>query len=104
MSIRLAEYRLKALAKASGVSVRNIRAYRERGLLDPPRRDGRSAVYGDQHLDQLVVISDLLSRGFHSAHIAAFFATVRDGGDLAEHLGLRPAIFGRDGDRGSEAP
>jgi DNA-binding transcriptional MerR regulator len=78
------------------VSARNIRAYRERGLLDPPRRDGRSAFYGDHHLDQLRVISDLLRRGFHSAHIAEFFATVRNGGDLAEELGVREAIFKRD--------
>jgi DNA-binding transcriptional MerR regulator len=94
----LAEYRLEALAEASGVSVRNIRAYRERGLLDPPRRVGRLALYGDHHLEQLTVISDLLRRGFHSAHIAEFFATVRDGVDLAEHLGVRAAIFGRDPD------
>ncbi|KAA0083683.1 MerR family transcriptional regulator [Mycolicibacterium sp. P9-64] len=92
----MTEYRLEALAQASGVSVRNIRAYRERGLLDPPRRDGRSAFYGDLHLDQLAVISDLLKRGFHSVHIAEFFATVRSGGDLADLLGVRAAIFGRD--------
>jgi len=94
----LAEYRLEALAEASGVSVRNIRAYRERGLLDPPRRAGRWAFYDDHHLEQLMVISDLLRRGFHSAHIAEFFSTVRDGGDLADHLGVRAAVFGRDSD------
>jgi DNA-binding transcriptional MerR regulator len=94
----LAEYRLGELAQASGVSARNIRAYRERGLLDPPRRDGRSALYDDRHLAQLRVISDLLRRGFHSSHIAEFFATVRDGDDLADHLGVLPALFGRDGD------
>ena len=100
----MAEYRLDELAKASGVSVRNIRAYRERGLLDPPRHEGRSAFYGDRHLDQLRVISDLLRRGFHSAHIAEFFAIVRAGGDLADHLGVRAALFGRDGDRDPEVP
>jgi DNA-binding transcriptional MerR regulator len=94
----VAEYRLAALAQASGVSARNIRAYRERGLLDPPRRGGRSAFYDDHHLDQLTVIGDLLRRGFHSAHIAEFFAVVRDGGDLADHLGVRVAVFGRGGD------
>jgi len=100
----LAEYRLEEIAKASGVSVRNIRAYRERGLLDPPRHEGRSTFYGDHHLDQLRVISDLLRRGFHSTHIAEFFATVRDGGDLADHLGVRAALFGRDGDRDPGVP
>lgn len=94
----MAEYRLEALAEASGVSVRNIRAYRERGLLDPPRRVGRWAFYGDHHLEQLRVISDLLRRGFHSAHIAEFFATVRDGRDLADHLGVRAAVLGLDPD------
>ena len=47
---RLAEYRLEELARISGVSARNIRAYRERGLLDPPRRVGRSAFYDDYQL------------------------------------------------------
>jgi len=91
----LAEYRLEALAARSGVSVRNIRAYRERGLLDAPRREGRSAVYGDRHLSQLRTISELLRKGFTTAHIAEFFAAARQGHDLADILGLQQAIFGR---------
>lgn len=99
----MAEYRLDELAAVSGVSARNIRAYRERGLLDPPRREGRSAIYDDRHLSQLRAINDLLRRGFTSAHIAEFFAATREGQDLAGVLGLRDAIFGhRQG--GAEAP
>jgi len=90
----LAEYRLDKLASASGVSVRNIRAYRERGLLDPPRREGRSAYYDDHHLSQLRTINELLRKGFTSAHIAEFFASMRQGHDLANILGLQRAIFG----------
>lgn len=90
----MAEYRIDELAQLSGVSVRNIRAYRERGLLDPPRRVGRSAVYDDMHLGQLATINDLLRRGFNSAHIAEFFTSIRRGHDLANLLGLREAIFG----------
>jgi DNA-binding transcriptional MerR regulator len=90
----LSEYRLDELATLSGVSARNIRAYRERGLLDPPRRAGRSALYGDQHLSQLRTIKELLRRGFTSAHIAEFFAGMRQGQDLADILGLQQAIFG----------
>jgi DNA-binding transcriptional MerR regulator len=90
----LAEYRLDELARLSGVSVRNIRAYRERGLLDPPRRGGRSAYYNDAHLGQLKTINDLLRKGFNSAHIAEFFTSVRSGHDLADLLGVRDAIFG----------
>jgi DNA-binding transcriptional MerR regulator len=91
----LAEYRLEALAARSGVSVRNIRAYRERGLLDAPRREGRSAVYGDRHLSQLATISELLRKGFTTAHIAEFFAAARQGHDIADMLGLQRAMFSR---------
>jgi DNA-binding transcriptional MerR regulator len=90
----LAEYRIDELAHLSGVSPRNIRAYRERGLLDAPRRVGRSALYDDVHLSQLTTINDLLRRGFSSAHIAEFFSSIRTGHDLADLLGLQAAIFG----------
>lgn len=90
----MAEYRLDELARTSGVSARNIRAYRERGLLDPPRRVGRSAVYDDYHLSQLRTINQLLRRGFNSAHIAEFFASMRQGVDLADILGIQRALLG----------
>jgi DNA-binding transcriptional MerR regulator len=95
----LAEYRLDELARISGVSTRNIRAYRERGLLDPPRRVGRSAYYDDYQLSQLRTINQLLRRGFNSAHIAEFFASMRQGADLADILGIQRALLGpRAGD------
>lgn len=92
----LTEYRLQDLARISGVSARNIRAYRERGLLDPPRREGRSAFYDAYHLAQLQTINDLLARGFTSAHIAEFFETMRSGRNLTEVLGLQYAILRTD--------
>jgi DNA-binding transcriptional MerR regulator len=92
--IELAEYRLEELADLTGVSVRNIRAYRERGLLDPPRRAGRASFYGSHHVAQLRTVTDLLQRGFSSAHIADFFTSVRQGQDLADTLGLRDAVLG----------
>ena len=87
------EYRLDDLARMSGVSARNIRAYRERGLLDPPRREGRSAFYDGYHLAQLQTINELLGRGFTSAHVAEFFETMRAGGSVADLLGLQRAIL-----------
>lgn len=85
----MVEYRLEDLARISGVSARNIRAYRERGLLDSPRRVGRSAYYDERHLAQLTAISQLLAKGFNSAHIAEFFVALRRGQDLADTLGIR---------------
>jgi DNA-binding transcriptional MerR regulator len=90
----LAEYRIGELADVSGVSVRNIRAYRERGLLDPPRRAGRASFYDEHHRGQLKAIGELLRRGFTSVHIAEFFDGIRRGHDLAELLGLQQAFFG----------
>jgi DNA-binding transcriptional MerR regulator len=92
--VGLAEYRLDDLARISGVSARNIRAYRERGLLDAPRRQGRSAFYDDYHLSQLNTINQLLRKGYNSAHIAEFFARMREGHDLAAILGVQQAILG----------
>ena len=92
--VGLAEYRLDDLARISGVSSRNIRAYRERGLLDPPRRQGRSAFYDDYHLSQLHTINQLLRKGYNSTHIAEFFARMREGHDLAAILGVQQAILG----------
>jgi DNA-binding transcriptional MerR regulator len=98
----VAEYRLDELAQISGVSARNIRAYRERGLLDPPRRVGRSAFYDDYHLSQLRTINQLLRRGFNSAHIAEFFASMRQGADLADILGIQQAVLGPTTEEPSE--
>jgi len=100
----LAEYRLDDLARISGVTARNIRAYRERGLLDPPRRVGRSAYYDDYHLSQLKTINQLLRRGFNSAHIAEFFTSIRQGADLADILGLQQAILGPRSDESGQTP
>jgi DNA-binding transcriptional MerR regulator len=100
----LAEYRLDDLARISGVSARNIRAYRERGLLDPPRRVGRSAYYDDYHLSQLKTINQLLRKGFNSAHIAEFFTSLRQGADLADILGIQRAVLGPRPEQTGEAP
>jgi DNA-binding transcriptional MerR regulator len=94
----LTEYRLDDLARISGVSSRNIRAYRERGLLDPPRRQGRSAYYDDYHLSQLNTINQLLRKGYTSTHIAEFFARMREGHDLADILGIQQAVLGHGGE------
>lgn len=102
--VRLAEYRLDDLARISGVSARNIRAYRERGLLDPPRRVGRSAYYSDTHLAQLAAISRLLGKGFSSAHIAEFFDGLRHGQSLVDILGIPPTTMGQQAGRLQVAP
>ena len=99
----VADYRLDELAKASGISARNIRAYRERGLLDPPTRAGRTVLYGDAHLAQLEMISELFGRGYTSTHIAEFFARMNEGHDVADILGLQRAVLGSPREAGDES-
>lgn len=46
------------------MTARNIRAYRERGLLPEPELRGRKGFYGPDHLTRLRLIRELKDRGF----------------------------------------
>jgi len=63
------EYRVEELAGATGVGVDTIRFYQGRGLIDPPDRRGRVAVYGERHAEQLQRIRRLQRQGFKLAQI-----------------------------------
>ena len=47
------KYRVEELAAEAGITVELLRAYQSRGLLPPPRHEGRVAVYGRGHLRRL---------------------------------------------------
>lgn len=89
----MAEYRVDDLARAAGMTVRNVRAYQERGLLPPPRRSGRTSWYDETHLARLRLIGQLLDRGYTSVHIAGFIASWEAGHDLGQTLGLEAALL-----------
>src|SRR3954447_3398945 len=90
---RMAEYRIDDLARAAGMTVRNVRAYQERGLLHPPARQGRTSVYDETHLARLRLLGQLLELGYTSAHIAGFIANWEAGHDLGQTLGLETALL-----------
>jgi DNA-binding transcriptional MerR regulator len=75
-----AEYTAAELADAAGITMRNLRAYRQRGLLEPPRMHGRKGYYGPEHLAQLRTVRALLARGLSLAEITAM---VRERGGQA---------------------
>lgn len=54
---------LRELAEKSGVPPRTIRLYITRGLLMGPRRRGREACYGPEHLERLQEIRRRQSQG-----------------------------------------
>ncbi len=63
------EYRVEELARAAGVPVDTLRFYQARSLLPAPRRQGRLAIYDDDHLERLRRIRALQDDGFKLAQI-----------------------------------
>jgi DNA-binding transcriptional MerR regulator len=88
----VADYRIDDLAREAGTTVRNVRVYQDRGLLPPPRREGRAGIYSEVHLGRLRLIGQLLERGYTFAHIAEFFAGWQSGKNLTEVLGLEEVL------------
>jgi len=63
-------YRVEDLAAAAGISVELVRSYQSKGLVPPPRHEGRVALYDEHHLERLRTIRDLKERGFSLKVIA----------------------------------
>ena len=103
------DYRVEELAAEAGISVELLRSYQSRGLLPPPRHEGRVAWYGARHLDRLRLISELKQRGYSLKAIADAITAERppesdDVGvaseeellthrDVAERTGVHPAVL-----------
>ncbi|RJG10629.1 MerR family transcriptional regulator [Pseudomonas cavernicola] len=89
-----AEYTVDELAREAGTTVRNLRAYQDRGLLPPPQRRGRVGIYSAEHLARLKLIGELLERGYSIASIRELLEAWQQGQGLAQVLGLDQAIIG----------
>ena len=88
------EYRIDDLARIAGTTTRNIRVYRDRGLLPPPVRVGRIAVFNDTHLTRLRLITSMLDRGYNIAHVHEMLSAWEEGKNLGDVLGLETALIG----------
>ncbi len=86
------EYTIDELAREAATTVRNVRAYQDRGLLPPPEKRGRTGIYSDVHLARLRIISKLLERGYTIANIKDLLAAWEQGRDLNDILGLEVAV------------
>ncbi|MFJ4472808.1 MerR family transcriptional regulator [Streptomyces sp. NPDC089424] len=82
------EYRMEELARLAGITVRTLRFYRERKLIQPPRREGRIAWYDDHHLARLRTIGALLERGHTLNGIAELAEAFDQGRDVADLFGV----------------
>jgi DNA-binding transcriptional MerR regulator len=63
-------YRAAELAAEVGISIQLLRSYQSKGLLPPPRHEGRVAWYGPHHRERLLHIRHLKERGFSLRMIA----------------------------------
>lgn len=88
------EYRIEELARLAGTTTRNIRVYRDRGLLHPPLRVGRIALFNDTHLTRLRLVTSMLDRGYNIAHVHEMLNAWEQGKNLGDMLGLETAIAG----------
>jgi DNA-binding transcriptional MerR regulator len=73
--------RVEELARRAEVSVDTIRFYQKRQLLPPPRREGRIAWYGTDHVERLQRIRELQRQGFSLAVIRRLLAGELDAAD-----------------------
>jgi DNA-binding transcriptional MerR regulator len=68
------DFSLAELAERAAVSPRTIRFYIARGLLSGPRKAGRGASYGEEHLAKIREILALQSQGLTLAEIETRFS------------------------------
>ena len=85
-------YRIDDLAALADTTVRNVRAYQDRGLIPPPQRLGRVGLYSSEHLARLRLISSMLDRGYSLSNIGELFQAWEQGHDIGELLGFEAAL------------
>lgn len=84
------EMTIDELAQRTRLTVRNIRAYQSRGLVPPPRLQGRTGYYGEQHVARIELIRELQSEGFNLEAIRRLIDGA--GGETEEVLRFTQAV------------
>jgi DNA-binding transcriptional MerR regulator len=81
---------IEQLAAESGMTVRNIRAHRARGLLPPPDVRERVGHYGPEHVARLKLIQQMQNEGFNLRAIGRLLEETH--GDPEQLLSFREAV------------
>ncbi|WP_436501010.1 MerR family transcriptional regulator [Actinokineospora sp. HUAS TT18] len=79
---------VEQLAAEAALPTSTIRMYQTRGLLHPPRREGRTARYDASHVERLGLVNRLQQRGFSLPAIAELIAARDLGARVGDVLGL----------------
>jgi DNA-binding transcriptional MerR regulator len=88
---------IEELAAETGMTVRNIRSHRARGLLPAPEVRDRVGYYGPEHLARLRMIQDLQADGFNLKGIERLLN--QNVGAAEEFLSFRRALDSFDGEQ-----
>lgn len=67
---------VEQFAERLGMSVRTVRFYAGRGLLPPPRREGRQGYYGSDHIARLELVRELQAHGFTLSAIEGYLEKI----------------------------
>ncbi len=72
------ELTVEELSSRTGISVRNLRFYTTKGLVPPPTKRGRSAVYNGEHVARFELLQELQGHGLSLTAIERFFEGIPD--------------------------
>jgi DNA-binding transcriptional MerR regulator len=86
------ELRIDDLAREAGVATTTIRLYQRKGLLPPPRLEGRTGWYGEHHLTRLRLVKRLQDDGFSLAGIARLLDEWEAGRSLDAVVGVESEL------------
>ncbi len=86
------EYRLDDLARHADVASTTVRLYQAKGLLAPPRLEGRTGWYDDSHLSRLRLIARLQEEGHSLAGIADLLEQWQQGRSLDAVIGIESEL------------
>jgi DNA-binding transcriptional MerR regulator len=86
------QFRLDELARRANVASTTVRLYRSRGLLAPPRLEGRTGWYDDSHLSRLRLIGRLQGEGHSLAGIRELLAQWERGRSLDAVIGVESEL------------
>jgi DNA-binding transcriptional MerR regulator len=88
---------IEELAAETGMTVRNIRSHRARGLLPAPEVRDRVGYYGSEHLSRLRMIQELQADGFNLKGIERLLS--KNTGAAEQFLSFRRALDEYDGEQ-----
>ena len=93
-----AEFRLDDLARRAGVASTTVRLYQSKGLLAPPRLEGRTGWYNESHLSRLRLIARLQAEGHSLAGIRNLLVEWEQGRSLDAVVGVETELDALLGD------